>query len=177
MRQWYVLFVGFHFMQRIADEFFGHCFRAERDILDLGFETFVPVETRTKLVRNVKERIINPIFGPYIFVRIDKNKDEWGKMMTVQGVIDILPSKYSPSHIPDTIIDYFKYCVAMGVFDYSKPKAQCEFQPNEKVEFLDGPLAGLIGKVKSASPRKRVKILLNALGTIEADPSNLRKVG
>jgi transcription antitermination factor NusG len=55
--------------------------------------------------------------------------------------------------------------MAMELYDYTKPP-----KAGMLVELGDGPLAGFLGRVKRASPNKRVRVLVEFLGgLIEVD--------
>ncbi len=140
-----------------------------------GYETFVPVERRT-IIRNRKKREqIKPLLGSYVFVRFDREADDWGNILSVQGVHDILSNANDlPLRVPDLEIAKLRRLSEAGVFDFTKPRSA--FREGDTVRIEDGPFAGLIAKVRSASPKKRIRLLLDGLGKLEIDPSQLVKV-
>lgn len=150
------------------------CFNAERDVIEAGFETFAPMETRVKIRRGRKTITRSPLFGSYIFVRIDREADNWPALIDCGDVDDILRVMGIPVRIPDELVDLFQRAEQAGAHDYSAEKSP--FSAGEEVEIAEGPFAGTIAKIKSARPRQRVKLLLQALGTIDVDPCFLRKL-
>ena len=169
---WFVVFGNWAKMRWIIDADFGGCFRLQRDIMALGFETFAPAERRWVSWRKRKRESITPAFGSYVFVRFDRELDAWGQIFDVQGVHDVIRTGNIPIRVPDQEINMLLAAERGGLFDY----VASPFSTDQVVEITEGPWMGLIGKVRSASPRKRVKILLNALGMMEIEPHFLRKV-
>jgi transcriptional antiterminator RfaH len=144
---------------------------AAKDIEDMGFGIFYPTETRQKLRRGRKVMSTDPVFPGYLFVHFDRERDEWGAINDVDGVVGILKNGVFPSRIPDLVIDRLMNMVAAGAFETAS-----KLNGGDTVEITEGHFAGLLAKVKSASPRKRVKVLLDGLGALEIDPCFLRKV-
>lgn len=143
---------------------------AAADITALGFDMFCPVQTGVRMIRGRKVECTDPVFPGYLFVHFDRERDEWGSINDIDGVIGILSNGGFPSRVPDIIISRLQNMVAAGVFDSAG-----EMKAGEVVEITEGPFAGLLAKVKSASPRKRVKVLLDNLGAIDIDCCFLRK--
>lgn len=172
---WFVAFAAPTEMHWSLDrEGRGH-FPAERSIEELGFECFVPREVRRITRRGRKAEQVNPVFGSYVFVRFDRERDDWNVIRHIPGIHDILSSLDIPIRVPDKIVAYFKRCEAGGMFDYTTPRSA--FKAGDDVEIKEGPFSTLIGKVRSASPRKKIRVLLDGLGTLEIEAGFLAKVG
>lgn len=150
------------------------CFAAERDMLNLGFETFFPVERRYKRTRQRKVERITSLFGCYGFVKFDPAADDWEQLIDLESVFDIFRNGDTPIRIPDEAMFRIQRAEDAGVFDYTTEKSP--FEEGDLVEIMEGPFNGLIAKVLSAHPRKRAKLLLNTLGSLEQDPCFLRKI-
>jgi transcription antitermination factor NusG len=45
------------------------------------------------------------------------------------------------------------------------------------VRITEGPFAGFIAKVRSASPQKRVRLILGNLGEAQVDPAFIERLG
>lgn len=155
-----------------------HKFRVEFEINKLGFETFAPAEEKTGIKRGRRVKIVTPAFGPYLFVRFDRQADAWGKLRAldpkdgtgISGFIDLLRNNGIPTKVPEIIVDRLKRAMEAGFFGH-KP-----FQPGDDVEVMEGKAKGIIGKVLSVSKNYRVKILLKALGTLEDEACFMRKM-
>lgn len=141
------------------------------DIRELGIEAFCPMEIRAKRERGRRIEKQSPLIPGYLFVHFDRERDGWEAIYDIDGVMDILSNADMPLRVPDADMERLKRAYEAGVFDYTRPAALGEGQP---VEIMEGPFAGLIARVRCASPNKRVKVLLEALGTIEIDLCALR---
>lgn len=156
---------------------------AKREIEELGFEVFLPMSSR-KITKRGKRMIINdPLFTRYVFVAFDREKDEWGSINHARYVEYILGrgadqfGRRMPISVPEEFIERLKRLEENGAFDYTK--RNLNFTEGDKVEIQEGPFVGLIAKVKCASPKKKVKLLLESLGrytSIEIDPSAIVRV-
>ena len=128
-------------------------------IADLGFQTFIPTEKRILRAPNRKPRLcVTALFPRYGFVRFSAN-DEWGPILTADGVQDILRSNNIPLAVNDSCIDGLKLADEIGVFDKTKPP-----KAGMMVEVTQGPFASLMGKVLRARTGDRVDVLLKFLG-------------
>lgn len=143
---------------------------AREEIERLGYCVFCPTESRIKVRNGRKVEITDPLFRGYLFVHFDRERDAWGLITAARGVLDILRNGLLPLQVPDREMQKLQDAVATGVFDRANT-----LKPGEEVEITEGPFQGLIAKVKSAEPKKRAKILLAALGSIEIDLCFLRR--
>lgn len=177
-RAWFVVFVSSNEMRWSKDKHGNWDFPVVRRIEEEGFETFVPVEQRTIVRRGRKQVQTVPLFGSYVFVRFDREADDWGILNgdDIEGVHFIIQDTFNiPIRVPDKEIDRLRRAELAGAFDLTKP---CSiFQEGDDVEIREGPFAGLIAKVRSAHPHKRVKLLLEGLGRLEIEAGCLTKVG
>jgi len=178
-RAWFAAFVELASMiWKEANEDRPAGFAMERAIADLGFETFAPAQEKFGIQRGRKVKVITPVFGPYLFVKFDREKDDWGNLRAfdyrygggIKGFIDILKNQNIPMRVPDLIIEHLKQAVDLGVFGLSP------LTIGTQVEITEGRFAGFIGKIKSASKKRRVRVLLNMLATVDIDPCFLRKM-
>lgn len=154
------------------------CFGIEHLLRGLGFETYAPAEQKMGIVRGRKMKIIRPALGPYIFVKFDRERDEWGGLRAydhrdavgIKGFVGLIKNNNFPIRVPDIAIDKLKQADELGLFGLSPLK------PGTDVEIMNGPFAGFIGKILSATKERRAKILLKMLGTVDIDPCFLRKM-
>lgn len=172
-RGWFVAFVSVGEMYWSKDKHGVEHFPVERRIQEAGFETFVPRETRTIIRARRKVDRTVPLFGPYVFVQFDREYDDWGQIKDIDGVLAILNHMKIPDRVPDLVIEHLKRAHDAGVFDYTRNSA---FSQGDEVEIKHGPFSGLIARVRCASPRKKVKLLMDGLGTMEIDAAFLARV-
>ena len=128
--------------------------------------------------RQHKVKLITPLFGPYVFIKFDRERDPWGKLRAydardgvgIKGFVDIQKNNNIPVRIADLVIQRLKQAVDAGYFGLTP------IPIDTKVEIMEGPFAGLIGAIKSTSKHRRAKVLLKMLGAIDIDPCFLRKI-
>lgn len=171
-RAWFVVFVSTVEMHWTSGDF-----PVVRRIEEEGFETFVPLERRTVIRNRKKHELVSPLFGSYVFTRFDREADAWGVLNSddIKGVHFVMRNPFNlPIRVPDRDIERLRRAEAAGAFDLTKPRAA--FNEGDKVEIQEGPFAGLIAKVRSAHPKKRVKLLLDGLGRLEIEAEYLAKV-
>ena len=147
---------------------------AIKEITNCGFNAFTPMAVRFLHKHGHKREINEPVFQRYVFVEFDRELDDWGSIDHLDGVQFVIKNNMMPVKIPTIIIDRLQRAQEAGVFS---PKSALAI--NDRVEIEEGPFKNLIGKVASASPRKRIKVLLNVLGrdtAVDIDPCYLKKL-
>lgn len=150
-------------------------FAAERDVMDLGFETYIPRMRRTKVYRGRRLKVVEPLLVGYIFVAFDRLLDSWGEIETVDDAWGLLKQGLIPSAVRVGELDRLRAAEVAGLFDFTRHGLS--YGEGDTVEIADGhALAGLRAIVKSATGKKRIKVLLKSLGVLDIDPSFLRKV-
>lgn len=139
------------------------------------FETYCPMETRSRVVRGRRVKTTRPLLSGYVFVRFDRELDDWGEIEHLDGSLGVLCNADIPVRVPAGAVETFRRAEAAGVFDFSNPGAS--FPEGSLVEVADGPFIGLLARVKSASAKKRVRIVLEEFGKlVEVDASKLVRV-
>lgn len=159
------------------------------DMTKLGFETYAPMENRWGAVRGRKVIIHRPLFPRYVFAAVDHYRQDWGDLVHVDGVIDVLGRPDNdfapPSYVPASWIFAMQKAEQAGVFDRTVNNAS-KFKVGERVRVEDGPFSGFdaviqefIAKLKSATASKRAKVLVAFMGrmsAIEIDVASLGKM-
>jgi len=149
-------------------------FEARDEISKLGYETFLPIQTRSVVIRRKVAVVVEGLFTRYLFARF-AHTDPYGAIKHCRGVEYIIENAGSPTPVPNRVIEVLRMAEKAGAFDFTQKKSK--FRPGDDVEVQDGPFMGIIAKVQSASPRKRIKILMNLLGSevpIEIEESSLK---
>lgn len=150
-------------------------FKLRDELCLLKIPHYLPVQLKSEIRRQKRIIVSIPLFGNYIFAGIS-NDDDWNAVKSCKGTSYILQNDGKPAIIPKRAIEILKMAEKAGAFDLTK---KTKFQEGDDVEILDGPFAGVIAKVQSASPRKRVKILMNFLSgevSTDIDDTHIRKV-
>jgi transcription antitermination factor NusG len=124
-----------------------------------GLDGYLPVELVRKTFRGTRERTVSwgPLFPLYVFARCDPATDH-ARLRDVDGVFG--PRPLLPTAIPDEVIESIRRHEQLGVFDHTR---QARFTAGDTVR-LTGPFAGMIAKIRSARPRKRLGLLVELSG-------------
>lgn len=150
-------------------------FKVRDELCLLKIPYFLPIQLKTEVRRNKRVVVSEPLFPSYIFAQIDDD-NSWSAVNSCKGISYILQNAGKPAIIAHRAIEILKMAEKSGCFDMRSGKMK--FTPGDNVEILQGPFTGLIAKVQSASPRKRVKVLMNLLGAqipAEIDEEDLRE--
>ena len=130
-------------------------------ITGLGFPTFYPLHRRQRVHNHRIEHIIGPLFPRYIFVQFDRDRDEWGELLTIKGVVDILRTcDGKPCILRSEVMDAMK-----SRLDASPETIQADpvYKTGQRVRIMDGVLEGLEGLFEG-SAQQRTCALLEIMG-------------
>ncbi len=139
-----------------------------------GFPAFYPVE-RLRVHHRDGERyvITRPLFVHYLFARCDLTLLH--KVAEIEGVLDIMRGiDGKPSRVPDGLVEAIRRAGDMGVFDRAEPK---RLRDGDTVRIVEGPFAGLIGKIKNARrDRTRFQVVANFVNSMIVPVDNLERI-
>lgn len=151
-------------------------FLAHQELRELEIGAFLPTQTRSIVIRRKRTVISEALFTRYIFIETDLTDETYSAINACRGIEYLIANDGKPAIVPRQSIEILKMADKAGAFNFTKSKMK--FTPGDNVEILQGPFTGLIAKVQSASPRKRVKVLMNLLGAqipAEIDEEDLRE--
>lgn len=150
-------------------------FAVERDVMDLGYETYIPRMTRRVFYKGRRLTRVEPLLSGYIFVQFDPLIGEWGAIEDCDDVWSVLKHADIPTAVRAGELELLRQAEVAGLFDFSRPGLS--YGEGDTVEIGDGhPFAGLRAIVKAATSKKRIRLILKSLGMLDIDPMFLRKV-
>lgn len=165
--------------------------RAELDVADairddLGFDVFVPREKIFAVRRGFKVEDSRPMLPRYVFVEVDPYKQHWQHVLDVDGVVEMLGAMHGhdvPGYVmPSAWIAAWRKMEEVGEFDRTT-KYPNDFKVGETVRISEGPFAGhealiteFMAKMRSTTARKRAKVLMRFLGSLELPVTSLEKL-
>ena len=125
-----------------------------------GFKTFLPKMEITQRKENkfVVKNVY--VFPGYMFVYFDPHIITWTKINSTYGVSRILAFNKKPSEISSDLILELKIRYEINSNSMQKEK----LQKGDSIKFYTGPFADLIAKVENVDEKKRIWILLEAMG-------------
>lgn len=146
------------------------CFRALENLQNQAFESFLPTLSREVLRRGKRETVLEPLFPHYLFVRLSDVADNWAPLRSTRGVARVVRFGDLPLQVPDTIVEALRQPVA------DAPKAL--FLAGDKVQIVEGALAGLDAIFASTDGDERVVLLIKLLHqqqTVKVPLSQVRR--
>lgn len=125
------------------------------------FTTYLP-RVRTLLRRRGKlQPIIEPFFPRYIFVRFDRDNDDWAPIRSTRGVIGVVRFDGVARPVPESFIETMR---ANENPESLQMMEEAEWRPGQSVVIEQGPFAGYRGIFKKRTSEERVILLLNIVG-------------
>lgn len=142
----------------------------ERRLRERGYETFLPVYTEERGWSDRVRQLARPLFPAYLFARFDPLRG-LGLLLSLAGVIEVLPSRKRPERIPDAEIDSVRRAANSPV-----AAVACAYVVGEAVTVESGPLAGVSGVVERTKGATRIVIgieILRRAVSVEVDAADL----
>jgi transcriptional antiterminator RfaH len=121
--------------------------RAAVELARQDFQTYLPILDS------------KPMFPRYLFVRFNRETDNWGVIRSTRGCIDLLKDGFMPAKVPDKAMD--------AIMAYRPPQeptqTQTEFAKGDPVRIEGGVLDGM-GGLFQQDMKGRTQALLEIMG-------------
>lgn len=139
----------------------GHHGTARTNLERQGVETFAPLQTATVRRFGRLQRVVEPAFPGYLFVRFDPERVRWRALNSTLGVSKIVSFEPNrPAAVPAELVDQIRLrCDDAG---FLKPID--DLRPGDRVRIVDGPFAALFASVDQARGSEAVRLLLSMMG-------------
>ena len=136
-------------------------FKAQENLLRQGYETYLPL-VQTSHRRNGKNiKRTNAFFPRYLFIRLDKEMDDWSPIRSTIGVAGMVRFGGLPAVVPENmIINLKKNENELGLQSFEKKKLKV----GDKVEIIDGVFEGYKAIYQKMKNADRVSVLLDIVG-------------
>ncbi len=130
------------------------------ELTRLDFEVFLP-EYRTWSRRRDRRKLIEKsLFPGYLFVRTDLDPESRLDIISAPSVVRIVGIRYQPVPIPDDEVESVR--LLLGAAPDISP--QDRLPKGQKVQIMEGPLRGVIGRVEDTARGKRIVVSVELLG-------------
>ena len=135
-------------------------FRAQTQLAAQGFHTFLPRYRKT--VRHARKLMtVNaPFFTRYLFVALDRSRDQWRSINGTFGVTSMITDGAFPIPVPQGIVESLINISDLNGF----LNLGDALQIGERVRVLIGPFADLVGELVRLDGVRRAQVLLQLLG-------------
>lgn len=148
MKSWYLLYCKPR-----------HEVRAQQNLALQEVESYLPMITQQKTVRNKSQMVTAPLFPSYLFIYFDPQITSVSKIHNTRGANRIVGCREDMTPIDDRIISALKRRVQGYVPEDTKP-----LDKGDKVKFIDGPFKDLEAIFDENNPDKRCHVLFNIMG-------------
>ncbi|MBI3562312.1 MAG: transcription/translation regulatory transformer protein RfaH [Gammaproteobacteria bacterium] len=138
------------------------------------YQTFLPRVKVTKRIRGRYACRVEAMFPRYLFIHLDTILDNWMPIRSTLGVSHMVRFGGTPAQVPDQLVEQL-----IGNQDGCGINIlpTREMIAGDRVEILEGPMAGYIGTFEHASSTERVRILLKIVGNytrVNIDRNNIQ---
>ena len=149
-KAWYLIFTKPR-MEHVARE------NLERQ----HYQIFLPQIQISKRLRGRYNRCIEAMFPRYLFIHLDTVLDNWMPIRSTQGVSHLIRFGGLPAQVPDELIAELMSNQDENGLNIAPTR---EIHHGDRIEILDGPMAGYVGLFEQYCSAERVQILLKIVG-------------
>lgn len=167
--KWYVLhtFSGYEQVAKENLENVVHKYNLENRIFDM----VIPMEDVIEEKNGKKKLVSRKVMPCYILVKMIYGDDLWHNVTRTRGITGFVGPKGRPLALTEDEVKKMRLEVV---------KVNIELQENDKVEIIDGPLAGNVATVLSVDQaNNKVKVMAVMFGRetpIDVEFSQIRKI-
>ncbi len=146
---------------------------AEENLVRQSYESYLPMMRITRKRGGRLVDVVEPMFPRYLFIRLDRVRDNWAPIRSTVGVTSVVRFGGEPALVPDELIDWLRSREnESGV----QARERESLEPGQKVRVFEGPLKDFEGIVMARNSNERVVVLLEIMGKatrVAMDPSNV----
>ena len=133
---------------------------AYENLVRQGYECFLPLIAKQKIVRGKLKIVHEPLFGRYLFVRTDAEAGRGlGPVRSTLGMSGLVMFNGQPQKVPDALIEAIQSRISLA-----DPAPQSLFKTGDKVRIIEGSFQGLEAIYEADDAEDRVFLLLDLLG-------------
>lgn len=154
--------------------------RAELALLELGFDAYLPVETRWVTHARTRRQADKPLLPRYLFVQIEADMPHAFHMIREADGVEgfVIGAASHPRPIPGSWVGEMRQAQVEGAFDRTRKVRWTKFKPGQSVKPTEGAGAfvGILATVIRYAPKDRVRVLLSMFGReteVEIEQSDL----
>lgn len=142
-----------------------------RELEDYFFEIVVPMEEQIEIKDGKRKTNLKKVFPGYVLIKMIVTEESWYIVRNTRGVTGFVGSGTDP--IPLTTEEIRN----MG---FEVPVINVDYDVNDSVNVVNGPLTGFIGTVQEINKDKgKVKVLVSMFGRetpVELDFAQVEKI-
>ena len=127
-----------------------------RELEDFFFEIVVPMEEQIEIKDGKRKTNLKKVFPGYVLIKMIVTDETWYIVRNTRGVTGFVGSGTNPIPLTEEEIRN------MG---FEEVEVKVDYEVNESVKVVNGPLEGFIGVVQEINKEKgKVKVLISMFG-------------
>lgn len=142
-----------------------------RELEDFFFDIVVPMEEQIEIKDGKRKANLKKVFPGYVLIKMIVTEESWYIVRNTRGVTGFVGSGTDPIPLTDEEIR------SMG---FETANVNVDYDVDESVRILNGPLSGFIGTVLEINKNKgKVKVLVSMFGRetpVELEFSQVEKL-
>lgn len=142
-----------------------------RELEDYFFDIVVPMEEQIEIKEGKRKTNLKKVFPGYVLVKMIVTEETWYIVRNTRGVTGFVGSGTDPIPLTNEEIRN------MG---FETPNITVDYEVNDSVRVVNGPLATFIGTVQEINKEKnKVKVLVSMFGRetpVELEFSQVEKI-
>lgn len=139
--------------------------RAQEHLSNQGMSVVLPQIRAKKRVAGKLSAVVQPMFPRYLFVALCAGEDDFSKIRSTRGCVDLVKFGGKATPVPDDFmvaLNGWQAGFPDGIVDLTLSKETLKV--GQEVAVTEGPFQGLLGKVCALKANDRVILLLDLLG-------------
>ncbi len=142
-----------------------------RELEDYFFEIIVPMEEQIEIKDGKRKANLKKVFPGYVLIKMIVTDETWYIVRNTRGVTGFVGSGTNPIPLTEEEIRN------MG---FEEVEVKIDYDVNESVKVINGPLEGFIGVVQEINKEKgKVKVLVSMFGRetpVELEFAQVQKI-
>ncbi len=135
---------------------------ARENLVRQEFRVHLPLIRMAKKRRRGRwQTVTEALFPGYLFVELDLLIQNAAPIRSTRGVLGLVRCGVTPLPVPPALMEQL---LAASNGDEALIDAESFIKPGDRVELVEGPMAGLTAIVQEKTSEKRVLLLLDLLG-------------
>ncbi|MBW5802257.1 transcription/translation regulatory transformer protein RfaH [Coxiella endosymbiont of Ornithodoros amblus] len=135
---------------------------AKENLERQGYRIYLPFIQVNRRRSKCYQLVTEPLFPRYLFIFLNIDKDNWGPICSTRGVSALVRFGGIPAKVAPDFVQFLKNNETLA----GAPAKVSLFQKGQRVQIIDGIMAGYEGIFEMHSGAKRVTLLLNMLGKV-----------
>ena len=133
-----------------------------KNIKNQGYEVFFPQIVYEKLGSKKEKLKIEPMFPRYLFIKLNKEKDNWITIKSTVGISHLVLFGNELAKVPNQIIESLKKIVDQNEI-FRQRISISAYKKGDKIKVKKGIMRGREAIFLSQKSKERVKVLLDII--------------